>query len=492
MLLFAHEGWQRNQQRPARVQSLREAVSHWIAPSLIVAFAVLVSVPEVTFVERILTLTLLTTLTGIYGWLRQERSWLVTAFVLFLLLLHGWPPLWVPFSQALLLLPWYALLLAGLSWLSLRAYDTVRQRTIIQSTHSDSSDSIKRDQTQLTLLATLLSEAWQVIATLAVLEWSLHAGFLYHSLVTIGHPQWFLGTSDAFAALGAATLLLTLGFRQVRETRQAVWLYAMLIFAGAIGLYLRLLLVGLAPASVWDTTVMMVVTYGLFILYRWTQAEPLLYAVMVLPLFTLLTVPLQLVSPHASLTFLTTSVLYFLVHQETNRSLPLYLAFVAFNAATYLWVPDWATRYDAVQMYVIPATLSVLVLLHLHREDVPSHILNSARLAAMSVLYACATYDVFQQESLAVFATMVALSLTGIFVGIALRTRAFLYSGTAFLVLNVLGQLLVHMPEHKLGRAIVLLALGAALTGISVWFSWQREQILQRIRIFRADLETWA
>ena len=109
----------------------------------------------------------------------------------------------------------------------------------------------------------------------------------------------------------------------------------------------------------------------------------------------------------------------------------------------------------------------------------------------MSMLYACATYDVFQQESLAVFATMVALSLTGILVGIALRTRAFLYIGTAFLVLNVLGQLLMHMPEHKLGRAIILLALGAVLTGISVWFSWQREQILRQIRIFRADLETW-
>src|SRR5262249_35794990 len=137
-------------------------------------------------------------------------------------------------------------------------------------------------------------------------------------------------------------------------------------------------------------------------------------------------------------------------------------------------------------------TLSVLVLLHLHREEVPSHVLNSPRLAAMSVLYACATYDVFQQESLAVFVTMVMLSLIGIFIGIALRIRAFLYSGTAFLVLNLLGQLLIHMPEHKLGRAIILLVLGATLTGISVWFSWQREQILRRIRIFRADLETWA
>jgi hypothetical protein len=487
MLLLVHAGWHRHQQRLAIVQPLGDAVSRWIAPSLIVAFVVLALVPEVTLLERMLTLALLTALTGVSGWQRQKRSWLIAAFAMFLLLLHGWPPLWVPFSQALLLLPWYALLLASLSWLSLWAYDIVWGQTT-----KNSSDSTGSDQPQLTLLTSLLSEAWQALLMLAVLEWGLHGSFLFYTLVTTGHPHWFIGPSDAFTALGAATLVFTLGLQQIRKTQHAVWFYAVLIFAGAIGLYLRLLLVGLAPASVWDTTVLMVVTYGMYVLYRWTQAEPLLYAVMVLPLFTLLTVPLQLVSPHASVTFLTASVLYFLVHYETNRSLPLYLAFVAFNAAVYLWVPGWATRYQAVQMYVIPATLSVLVLLHLHREDVPSHILNSARLAAMSVLYACATYDVFQQDSLLVFATMVVLSLTGILVGIALRTRAFLYSGTAFLLLNVLGQLFLHIPEHKLGRAIILLVLGAALTGISVWFSWQREQILQRIRIFRADLATWA
>jgi hypothetical protein len=491
-LLLAHQGWQRQQQRLAVMQSLGEAVSHWIAPSLAVAFILLALVPEISFIERMLTLALLTALTGIYGWQRQDRSWLVTAFAMFLLLLHGWPPLWVPFSQAILLLPWYALLVAALAWLALWAHDTVSQRL---STLDAPSASLRPDTLQfpqLTLLTAVLSEAWRALLTLAVLEWGLHEGFLFYSLLTIGQPQWFIGPSDAFVALGAATALLAFGIHQVRKTQQAVWLYAVLIFAGAVGLYLRLLLVGLAPASVWDTTVLMVITYGMFALYRWTQAEPLLYAVMILPLFTLLTVPLQLASPHASLTFLIASVLYFLVHSETDRVLPLYLAFVALNAAIYLWIPGWAIRYDTVQMYVIPATLSVLALLHLHREDVSSRILNSARLAAMSVLYACATYDVFQQESLIVFTAMVALSLTGIFVGIALRTRAFLYSGTAFLVLNVLGQLLVHIPEHKLGRAIILLALGAALTGVSVWFSWQREQILQRIRIFRADLETWA
>lgn len=114
------------------------------------------------------------------------------------------------------------------------------------------------------------------------------------------------------------------------------------------------------------------------------------------------------------------------------------------------------------------------------------------RLAATSLLYVSATVDVFLRADLAIFAIALALSLAGIIIGLALRTRAFLYSGVIFLVVNILGQLLVLFPEQRLGKAIVLLALGATITGGMIWFSAQREAIRQRIRIFRADLETWA
>jgi hypothetical protein len=87
---------------------------------------------------------------------------------------------------------------------------------------------------------------------------------------------------------------------------------------------------------------------------------------------------------------------------------------------------------------------------------------------------------------------VLALSLAGIVVGIALRTRAFLYSGVISLVLNILGQLIQLFPEQRFGKAIMLLALGVTITGGMIWFNLQRERILQRIRIFRADLETWA
>jgi hypothetical protein len=45
--------------------------------------------------------------------------------------------------------------------------------------------------------------------------------------------------------------------------------------------------------------------------------------------------------------------------------------------------------------------------------------------------------------------------------------------------------------EPKLGRALVLMVLGTAITAAMIGFNAKREAILQRIRIMRADLATW-
>ena len=83
------------------------------------------------------------------------------------------------------------------------------------------------------------------------------------------------------------------------------------------------------------------------------------------------------------------------------------------------------------------------------------------------------------------------LALTGIILGIALRVRAFLYAGVAFLVLNVAGQLARFYPEQAMSRALILIGLGTVITVGMVVFNLKREAIMQRIRIVRADLAAW-
>jgi hypothetical protein len=212
---------------------------------------------------------------------------------------------------------------------------------------------------------------------------------------------------------------------------------------------------------------------------------------MTMPLAAIFTVPLQPDSIHAGLSLFALGALYMLTRHSSGQETPLYLGLLAINAGIYLWVPDWASRFGLLQVYIIPAALTVLALLHLHRNELKPAVLNGARLSALSTLYAMATLDVFLQEGLWTFMVALVLSFLGVVLGIASRTRAFLYAGTAFLVINVLGQVVQLYPEQRLDRALVLMGLGAAVTAGMIGFNLKREAILQRIRIVRADLGTW-
>jgi hypothetical protein len=59
---------------------------------------------------------------------------------------------------------------------------------------------------------------------------------------------------------------------------------------------------------------------------------------------------------------------------------PVYLAILAINAGIYLWVPGWAGRFGLLQVYIIPAALTVLLLLHVHRHELQPNALFGGRL----------------------------------------------------------------------------------------------------------------
>jgi len=83
------------------------------------------------------------------------------------------------------------------------------------------------------------------------------------------------------------------------------------------------------------------------------------------------------------------------------------------------------------------------------------------------------------------------LSLAGIVAGIALRIKPFIYTGLAFLVMNVVLQ--VGMQFQHVGgivRAIILIGTGIVVLSIMVFFNIHRERILQQYRIFLAD-QSW-
>ncbi|MFI3218246.1 MAG: hypothetical protein QX189_03920, partial [Methylococcales bacterium] len=216
---------------------------------------------------------------------------------------------------------------------------------------------------------------------------------------------------------------------------------------------------------------------------------------LLMPVLALFTV-LHLEKSETSMTLIVTGLLYVMMRRHSQQKIPLYLALLAFNAGVYLWIPSLAKDSELFQVYVIPAALSVLILLHLHSRELKPSVLMGCRLAAISSIYACATADVFlrDQQNIIIFILAMGLSIAGILLGIALRTRAFLYAGVSFLLLNVIGQALLFYSKQglePLNIAIVLMVMGAAILGFMYWFEDKKVAILQRINVIQAEMQTW-
>ncbi len=418
--------------------------------------------------ERLLTLAVVIGLATGLGIATGRHAWRMAALGMMMVFLHTWPLAFVPVDTAPLLLPWYALELAALA-LGLQRLGW-----------SDAGRSPLLD---------LAARSWTWLCGVAVIEWSLHLLALAEGLAAGSPLPRLAGTWDGMAASVAAASILWIGLWRARVSPQSPWVYVVCLWAGALGFYLRLTVLGLGPVTLWDTAALIVVAYGLVFLQRFFDSRPLLHLAYLMPIAVLMTVPLQLASVAASLGLVTAGSVYLLMRRTSGTA--LYLGVLALNAAAYLWIPRVAHEAGLLQVYLIPASLSVLILLHLHRREIRQSVAHGTRLGAVTLLYAGATADVFLVPGLGVFALALLLSLAGAAFGIALRIRALLYAGVTFLVVNVLGQLLRFYPDGRLAKAVMLMAVGAAITAAMVWFNLKRERVLRQVRVFRADLAGW-
>ncbi len=494
-LCIPHFFWRHRQWSDNRISVIRKTLSVWLVFCPWLAIAALLLVPVKSFAETLLTLGLLAGIMAGLGWQRRQSVLLWTARILGLALLHTWLFIFLPSSQTgglvllhiwpllkanfvriQVLFPWYALQLTVLVWLLIGLHSLLSHRF-----------GKKRPRFQ-NMFRQLPFEAG-----LALGEWILH---MILFIIQLRSMQGAAGlTHGGIAALITAALLIALGIWEIHRSGQARWVYGVALLAGAAGVYLRLLLVGLAPISVSDTVAIMGAAYVLFMIQRFTLSAalsaPLLHLALLVPLAALLTVPFQLASAHAGATLVAAGALYLSLRFTSGSSVALYLGVLTLNAAIYLWVPAWAGQYNLIQLYIVPACLSVLVLLHLHRKELKRSVLNNTRLAAVSTLYVCASLDFFLKGDLFYFKLAIGLSLAGMGIGIVLRIRAFLYAGVIFMVMNVAGQLILFYSRQTVWKGIVLVLVGAVIMGAMILFTIQKEAIVRRFRLLRTDMETW-
>jgi hypothetical protein len=469
----------------------RSALDPWLNVLPAASLGLLLLAADSHWTVCTLTLLALAAATLARGWQQGRPFWLKAGLAL---ALAGGHTIWLTGALSLAWTPWIGLApwYAAQSVLLMLGCMAIRRRLAnglnVAQPEMDSDRFGPIDDLEQVIAGLI---PW--LLGLSVLWLGVHGYAVVAHLAGWGPSPWRFGIPADPLAAGAALLLLA-GLTLQRAWRQPDepnWVYATVLLLGLLAVYGRLLALGLAPFAVGDTVAVMAAGYLAFLLHQFTGSPPLYRLALWLPLLALATAPWQLASPWTGGTLLAAAVLYLSLASALRNPWPLYLGVLALNGAIYLWAPLWAERYGLWQFYIVPAAVSVLALLHLHRRELRPKVLNGARLAALSALYAGAGLDVFLRPELSVFVLALGLALVGIVAGVALRIRAFLYAGVAFLLLNVIGQLVRFYPEQALSRALILLGLGTVITVGMVLFNLKREAILQRVRIARADLAGW-
>ena len=141
-----------------------------------------------------------------------------------------------------------------------------------------------------------------------------------------------------------------------------------------------------------------------------------------------------------------------------------YASAVLYNAALWvLWSRfGWRLAADP-QLFLVPVGFTTILFAEANRRELGRSSVNAIRGVGLALIYLSLAVPIWQTASLAAWATILVVSLLGIFAGIGLRSQAFLWLGLAGFVLDVVYQLGRIGMEHALAKWAIMLALGLGL-----------------------------
>ncbi|HEY8459334.1 MAG TPA: hypothetical protein VIM99_03085, partial [Blastocatellia bacterium] len=138
------------------------------------------------------------------------------------------------------------------------------------------------------------------------------------------------------------------------------------------------------------------------------------------------------------------------------------------------------------QLWLIPAALSVLLAAHVNRDRLTKGQMTLTRYVTLTMIYVSSTSDIFingARESLWLTIVLTLLSVMGVFVGLMLRIRAFLFLGTAFLILSLLTIILTALMNLNWGWLwyVTGIAFGAMIIITFALFEKKRREMLELV-----------
>ena len=148
-------------------------------------------------------------------------------------------------------------------------------------------------------------------------------------------------------------------------------------------------------------------------------------------------------------------------------------------------------RLSDPQFYLIPIGASILLLVEILKREIPTAWHDPLRYVGALVILVSPTFHIIGDSWLPMLSLMIAAT-TVMLVAIGLRVRALMYTGTAFLVADLVAMVVRGGMEHPNLLWIAGISFGAAILTLGAVLENNREKMLQRLRSISSQLEQWS
>lgn len=189
-----------------------------------------------------------------------------------------------------------------------------------------------------------------------------------------------------------------------------------------------------------------------------------------------------------SLALLATSGFYFWHAIERHSKQFAVLSAGTLNVALMLLFRELSLSDP--QFYLVPIGASVLLLVEVLRREIPAAWHNPLRYAGALVILVSPTFHIIGDSWLPMLSLMI-MATAVLLVAIGLRVRALMYTGTAFLVADLVAMVVRGGIEHPNLLWVAGIGFGAAVLTLGAVLENNRERMLQRLRTISSQLEQW-
>jgi hypothetical protein len=189
-----------------------------------------------------------------------------------------------------------------------------------------------------------------------------------------------------------------------------------------------------------------------------------------------------------SLALLLATGFYFWQGLERGRKSLLVLSAATLNVSLALLWRELA--WSDPQFYMIPLGASILALVSILQREIPEAMRNPLRYLGALVILVSPTFHIVGGSWLHLFTLMVA-SVAVLLVSIGLRVRALMYTGTAFLIADLIGIIVRGSVDRPGVLWIAGIAFGSSIVLLGAICENNREKVLQRMRAVSAKIEQW-